>query len=604
MTKEKKFNQQDAISQGIDNIDVRYKVKEKGAWNNFLSILKTIPLPIILILISIITGLLTSYFSLLFPEYQQNLFTEDVNTKVIVKGVLIIVMTGTFLVTSAWINAYTSAEISYRMRNTVWDKILKLPVNYFDKNNSKELISRVSTDTASLSSLFVTDISILISSTYAFIVSLMKIGQYHKSLVLVSICAIPVQFLVKFIHGKVNFHVRDKLQFRLARITEYMAEMLSSIPLIKSFAKEKEETEQGNLAIKAYNKTYFAFSFFSSFFISLESSVTVVVEILVIYIGGKLVAGGNLELPKWIAFYLYSKVIIDNVNSFARFWTNIKETQGSLNRVGSLLLEEEESTEGKPISKNETKEDIVFDNVSFCYNSELVLKNINLTIPKGKVTAIVGKSGSGKTTILNLIERFYKVTEGEIRINNQNIDLFNLKAWRDRISYVAQQTSLYSSTLRENILYGVKNSENISDKRILQTLECVGLTKFSNDVSKLDTFIEEAGESLSGGERQKIAIARAMLNDSDILLLDEVTANLDAESMNNVKCSIDDFAKNITQIIVTHNLYTVLTADKIVVIKDGQIVGEGTHHELIKDNKYYKNLVQTELSFENSKEEQ
>lgn len=325
----------------------------------------------------------------------------------------------------------------------------------------------------------------------------------------------------------------------------------------------------------------------------MQSFLNAFQTLLVIIMGVLFISSKKLGVGTWVAYYLYAKNLIGIVNSQMGNWLAIKVAQGSTEKI-SRIVEEPLEEYKKTMKPDGKEEDIHFKNVYFRYDDKDVLSDVCFDIPYGKVTAFVGPSGGGKSTIANLLERFYKPVSGKINLGDTSIDEYDLKEWRKSFGYVSQDIPLISGTIRENILYGTDTEVN--EEEFNKAAELSSVSEFVSKFPEgFDKEVGEFGSKLSGGQRQRIAIARAILKDPKFLLLDEATSNLDACCENAVQKGLNNLMKGRTTIVIAHKLESAASADKIVVVDNGKISGEGTHDELLKNNKLYKELVEIQM---------
>lgn len=328
------------------------------------------------------------------------------------------------------------------------------------------------------------------------------------------------------------------------------------------------------------------------FFIGIDNIFMAINTILAVVVGVFLIRKGELTISTWVAFYMYSQSVNVSLLMITDLWPLIKDTQGGVTRIADFMQAESEDYAGTAI--NEPVGDIVFENVDFSYSSQPVLRGVNLTIPHNSLTALVGQSGAGKTTILGMLERFFIPDQGRITLDGVDIQSIALQDWRRNFAYITQEKNLFAGTIRENLIYGIERE--VSEEEILLALRAASILERVQEMPEgLDTMIGEGGSTISGGESQRIALARIMLKQPPILLLHEATANLDAESECRVLDSLDLLYEGRTSIAVAHRLSTVIHADHIIVLGDGEVLGQGTHEELMAGCPEYARLVETEL---------
>lgn len=481
--------------------------------------------------------------------------------------------------TMAFIRASTVRDL----RKKMYLKVLKLPLSYFTDARKGDLMTRISNDVqeieisvvASLTMIFRDPITVLVFVIYLFITS--------YQLTLFALALLPVS---GWLIGRVSRTLRSSsmlVQSRLGRLLSVVEETLSGLRIIKGFNAEKKMTEQFGSENDQYSKILkrvFRRAYLAS---PLSEVLASIVVILILFVGGSLAlkGTGNLDSGKLILFVLVFSQIIPPAKNITTAWFNIQKGLGSIDRLEQVLSAEEkiiEKPDATPVK--EFKESLEFRDVWFSYNSEPVLKNINLKIHKGQTVAIVGKSGAGKSTLADLLPRFIDAEKGSVLIDGKDVRDLKMTDLRSLMGIVSQNPILFNTSFTENIAFGVdipdlekvENAARIANAHnfIIET-EC----GYENNVG-------ESGTKLSGGQRQRISIARAIMANPPILILDEATSALDTESERLVQDAILKLMENRTSVVIAHRLSTIQNADLIVVLDNGTIVETGTHQELMK----------------------
>lgn len=570
------------------------KEGEEKIWGPFLKFITQVKLPYIWIILSIVVALGQTRLSLLFPEYTQKIMAGDISSKVIITTIIVVI--GQALLTSIWqfIGSVASSKVSLRVREYIWKKIVHLPMFFFDKNNPNELISRTTYDASQLSDLFANGIANVLSSIYQLIGTFLILFHYNWRLAATEAIIIPLVYLIGIVNGRISYKWNNKIQTSLAQLTEFLSEILQNIPLVKTFVKEESEEKRGGECIDKMYKTKLIRSCLSTIMGLFGRFTNVLQTILVIVVGIYLISKKIITIDIWIAFYMYAQGLTASVAVVMNEWLSIKTSQGAVRRITEIASQPEEGYNNL-LQYMKQENDILFENVTFKFSKKCVLHNLSFIIPKGKTTAIVGPSGVGKTTILKLLERFYEPHSGRILIGDKSINEYTLKDWRNEMGYVSQDIQLFSGTIRDNIIYGIERE--VSEEEIIEAAKksyaLDFITTFDNG---FDTEVGERGSRLSGGQKQKIALSRAILKDTEYLLLDEVTSNLDAESEYNIEKALEDFAVGRTIIVVAHRLSTIEHADQIIVFDNNQGIDIGTHNSLIENNAFYRKLISVQQS--------
>lgn len=529
-------------------------------------------------------------------NFQVSSFAADDNQKAIlfVVGVVIILF---FLKN---ISNYFALFFSTLIRNgviknlkkNIYEKIITLPLSYFSKNKKGDLISRMSSDVIEVQNSFLSIIEIFIRDplTIAFTIGAMFIISYKLTLFV--IVFIPVSgFIISFI-GKTLKRKSLLVQKEQAELTSITEETINGIKIIKSFLAE-------SFFKNKFDKTNTNFLSFSNKLINrqniaapLSEFLGILVIAVLLWYGGQLVLI-DMEL-KPAAFITYMGLaygVLTPAKSISKAFYSLKKGNAAAERVFEIIdCKSEFFDDSNKENLNSFKKCIEFKNVSFKYENATVLNNISLKVNKGEMVAIVGSSGSGKSTLVNLIPRFFDKISGKILIDDIDInDLSRLKI-RSLIGIVSQDSILFNTSIKENIILG-DSKGNINEK-LSESLSIANADEFINELDDQDNYnVGDNGSNLSGGQKQRLAIARAVYSNSPILILDEATSSLDSKSEKLVQDAIDKLMINKTSIVIAHRLSTIQNANKIIVLDKGEIVEQGNHDQLIKNDSYYKKLI-------------
>ena len=529
-------------------------------------------------------------------NFQVSSFAADDNQKAImfVVGVVIILF---FLKN---ISNYFALFFSTLIRNgviknlkkNIYEKIITLPLSYFSKNKKGDLISRMSSDVIEVQNSFLSIIEIFIRDplTIAFTIGAMFIISYKLTLFV--IVFIPVSgFIISFI-GKTLKRKSLLVQKEQAELTSITEETINGIKIIKSFLAE-------SFFKNKFDKTNTNFLSFSNKLINrqniaapLSEFLGILVIAVLLWYGGQLVLI-DMEL-KPAAFITYMGLaygVLTPAKSISKAFYSLKKGNAAAERVFEIIDSKSEFfDDSNKENLDSFKKCIEFKNVSFKYENATVLNNISLKVNKGEMVAIVGSSGSGKSTLVNLIPRFFDIVSGKILIDDIDInDLSRLKI-RSLIGIVSQDSILFNTSIKENIILG-DSKGNINEK-LSESLSIANADEFINELDDQDNYnVGDNGSNLSGGQKQRLAIARAVYSNSPILILDEATSSLDSKSEKLVQDAIDKLMINKTSIVIAHRLSTIQNANKIIVLDKGEIVEQGNHDELIKNDSYYKKLI-------------
>lgn len=563
--------------------------RRSRVWVPFAKLLSVTKLPWLAIIALCVLDLTKSKLFLLFPQYTQQITAGDISIATF--SLMVAVVIGKALLTgaSSALDEFTNAKFSLRLRDAVWGRILRLPTAYYDKNMSRDFITRLTSDTDLVSANLVHIPSRLLTSLYTLIATFMILFTYDYRLAIAEAIMVPLTILGGLWEGHVHYKRMDKVQGKLAKLSGYLAETLTHLPLVKTFVKEEQEDKRGHEVIEELNMTSFKYNAMQITVMGIVSQSGTINNIVTVLVGAWLTSIGAITVDIWLAFYLFSGNLLTDVRNLMSVWTGLKDAQGAASRIASLATDPLDNYSGDE-NVDLGEKDLSVEDLTFRYGDKAVLSNVSLRIPQGKVTALVGPSGSGKSTLLSLLDRFYQPSSGSINVGENPISRYALSAWRDAIGYVSQDTLLFDGTIRENILYGL--SRTVSEEEFQKAVDAACVTEFVKTMEKgFDTKVGESGGKLSGGQRQRIGIARAILRDPQLLLLDEVTANLDAESEAKVNEALVNVTKGLTTVMVAHRLDSVQNADQIVVMAAGKVHGKGTHSELMKNDDLYRQMV-------------
>lgn len=481
-----------------------------------------------------------------------------------------------------------------KLRSDIADHIFGVKMKFFNKKNSSELSSEILNFTEKIKDLFTSTTMHLISIAISSI-SVAVLFVLSWKLTLVMMGSLLALVIVISPISSMNSKVYKKNQEALNKLIGALSSIFLEIKLVKSYTAEKTEaTRIGNLNTEVKNLSVKS--------VKIEAGIEPVImtifilNLFFIFVyGGSLVAKNEMTIGALIAFCLYLFQIITPMVNIGNFFKDIKSLNEISDNIVKIFELETEKTGTRPVGDVLKTESIKFDNVSFKYDDDaVILKDLSLEIEPKKTIAIVGPSGSGKSTLFSLLERFYNEYEGRISIGNTDINEFDLKDWRKKISYVQQISSTTEDSILNNLTYG--NDGPVPPELIEASLKKAGIYDYVNSLpEKLNTIVQEKGSNFSSGQLQRLMIARALIKQPDILLLDEITASLDSENELLVKITLDSIKNEKTIVIIAHRLSTVTSSDKIVFLDGGMITGIGTHEELLKTHALYEKYVNNQL---------
>ena len=565
------------------------KVSYKWAFKEYIWPRKKIVLVgLVLIIIRSLSGMVLPYAS---KTLMDNIIpSKDVSTL----WVLIIIVCSSILVqslTSFSLTRLLSVEaqhLIYLLRSQVQRKLLSLPINFFDNNKTGALVSRVMNDVEGVRNLVGTGLVQLIGGSITAIISLIiliKINALMTVFVLVPVGIFAIIAMKAFVYIRPIFKNRGVIN---AEVTGRLTEILSGVRVIKGFNAEEQENKSFQ---KGAEKLYLNVKKSLTATALITSSSTLLLGLAsagIMGIGGYFMMDNTMTFGDFISFTLFLGFMIAPIVQMSNIGSQLTEAMAGLDRTQELMeMTIEDNPEVRTNYLNEIKGDIVFNNVSFSYEeNKEVLHNISFKAPSGSVTALVGSSGSGKSTIASLAATFLNPTKGSVTLDGIDLSKVNLSSFRTHLGVVLQDDFLYAGTIRENILFPRPNA---SEEEVIIAVKGAYVNEFTDKfVDGLDTVIGERGIKLSGGQKQRISIARALLADPKIIILDEATSNLDTESETFIQKSLHTLMKDRTTLVIAHRLSTIQQANQILVIEEGKIVEEGMHDELIaKKGRYF-----------------
>lgn len=540
---------------------------------------KYILILVILTLISTIIGVFTPY---ILGKIIDNI-KNDITNLLIILFIFYIIKLLISLITNKIVIDKTQ-NILYKLRKEVITKLQFLSLEYFDKNDRGNIISILTNDIDKINDCLSEVIITIISSVITFIGVTIIMFYMNVTLSLIVVITVPIFFIIiSKMSKKMNEYFINS-QNKLGELTSNVEEVVSNIKVIKSISKEKYFINK----FKKINNQYKDISIKANMYSYLILPINIILNnfsnILIISVGSLLIIKGKIEIGSIIAFLSYASMFRDPITQIASLSSTIGESIAGATRIFDVIDKKEETKIRK--TKIDFKNSIIFKNVSFKYDKKYILKDINFKVNKNEVIAIIGETGSGKTTITNLLLNFYKINKGQILIDNIDINEIDLNSLRDNIGIVLQENYLFKGTILENIKYENK----ITDEEVIKICKKIKASRFIEKLEKgYNTIIDSDATNLSNGEKQLISIIRCIVKNPKIVILDEATSEVDVKTENYIYNGLRELLKNKTSIIIAHRLKTIKDADKIIVMEKGKIKEIGTHEELIKNkNKYYE----------------
>ena len=575
------------------------KAEKTGSWAGFFRMVRQINLPWLVLLIAFAFEMLYSQVTLMLPTTTTALMSGSLEASALRDAIIYYILYALVLLADFGLLGISRNWTIRNARNKVWGEMVRVRTDYYDRNTPTALTSAITNDleagVGGLASLIVS----VIPTIYYIVAALFVVGDFDRLLLIPILILLPVKYVYMVVVSRWMYKAQVGIYQRIGVLTGYLGERVKNLPLIKQFCTEKEEHENGQTA----SKNLFDARMHSTKVTCADSGIATAINLLQhmgnIIFGAILLQRGRITAADWVAFFLFSSTINARFGDLISTWQKIKTIQGQAARVVDIVEAPKEQTEAEAsetanvVSTSGAAPAISFRNVSFSYGEKQALKNVSFTVPAGSAVAIVGLTGSGKTTMLNLLERFYEAGEGSVMIGDRDVKELSLGQLRSRYSYVQQDAGVFSGSVREAMTYGIRR--DLTDEEIITAAQNAGAWDFIQKLSGgLDAKITADGASLSGGQRQRLVLAREFLRNADVLLLDEPTSALDAKTAQTVKQTIFRLFRGKTMLMVTHDMTLVSDMDQIVVLHDGAVAGQGTYDQVLADCPLFREMVEAQ----------
>ena len=546
----------------------------------------------------VVAGSTSAIAWLLDPAIEKIFLEKDQSLLLIIPFFIILAFSakGISLYAARVLMIQVGEEVKKKLQFDMLKSLINADTQFIDRKHSGKFISNLTYDVAHITNLLSTAILNLVKDSLTLIGLLVVMFVQNWKLALISLIMIPLASFASRTLGKRMRKAATQAQEKSGFFTTYLVELFKNHKLAKIFQKEKFEINRADfhlIGLMEKNKKI------TTLLVRMTPIMEVLTGIMIailIYYSGKLIVRDEIQVNNFFSFLAAMMLAYQPVRSLSTLNMVIQQGISAAARILPIVdtvntIQNVENAKALEVSKGS----INFKNIFFSYETseEEVLKGVNLEFEGGKMTALVGHSGSGKSTILNLIPRFYQASKGEITIDNQPINSVTLESLRDKISLVSQETTLFDDTILNNINYA---NENATSDEIYEVAKLSNAHEFINKLpNKYDTLIGENGLRLSGGEKQRISIARAMIKKSPIILLDEATSSLDSETEAKIQEALNTLTRNKTTIVIAHRLSTVLNSNNIYLVDSGKIIDNGKHEDLLAKSKLYKNFYEKQI---------
>lgn len=582
------------------------KQKETNLKQSLLKLFNYIKRYLPLIIPALILAIISSIFSIIGPDKLSDI-TDEI-TKGLITGINLdkVKEIGIFLITiyslgaifsyiQGFIMAIVTNRCAKKLRTEISDKINKLPLKYFDKNSYGDVLSRVTNDVDTIAQSLNQSLGNLVSATTLFIGAIIMMFVTNVTMAITAILASLIGFIIMSLILKNSQKYFNEQQKQLGNLNGHIEEVYSGHNIVKVYNAMNEEEQEFDKINEELYKSNRKSQFLSGLMPPIMSFIGNFGYVAVCVVGALLVMNNKITFGVIVAFMIYIRLFTNPLTQIAQALTSLQSTGAASERVFTFLEEPEmpKETNKKVLKKENAKGNIEFKNIEFGYDEDkTIIKNFSAKAKAGNKIAIVGPTGAGKTTMVNLLMKFYDIKKGDIIIDGISIHDLTRENVHDLFTMVLQDTWVFNGTINENIKY---NNTKISNEKVQEVCKIVGLDHYIKTLSKgYDTVLNEV-ESLSGGQKQLLTIARAMLEEKPFLILDEATSSVDTRTEELVQDAMDKLTNGKTSFIIAHRLSTIKNADLILVMKEGNIIEQGNHEELLKQKGFYADLYNSQF---------
>ena len=563
------------------------------------------------VLIVLIFSIASTIFAIIGPKIMGNATTEIFNgliskirdggqgidfsklLKIIFILTILYIISTVFSYAQSYIMSGVAQRISYRLRQEISQKINRLPMEYFDKNSKGDIISRVTNDVDTLSQTMNQSLMQVVTSVITVVGVFIMMLYINLTMTIAALIVMPLTMLVLSIIIRKSQVFFKQQQKYLGDINGKIEETFSGQNIVRGYNGERFEINEFDAINRKLYDTGWKSQFLSSIMMPIMNFVGNLGYVIVSILGGYMAINGRISVGDIQAFIQYMRMFTQPLNQLAQIMNLLQSTAAAADRIFEFLDEEEIDLSDKLPLEGPVQGNINFDHVRFGYNSDnIIIKDFSLDIKAGQKVAIVGPTGAGKTTIVKLLMRFYKLNSGKISIDGIDIESLDLESYRKNFAMVLQDTWLFSGTIMENLKYGRLDA---TDEEVYKAAKAAHVDRFiMTQKQGYDTILTEDSKNISQGQKQLLTIARAILSDPKILILDEATSSVDTRTEVLIQQAMDNLIKDRTSFIIAHRLSTIRNADLILVLNEGDIVEQGSHDELLAMDGFYSNLYRSQ----------
>lgn len=569
------------------------KKERKNIIAFFLDFYKRISIPWWLYITVFVLGVIYAEVEMKTSAYLVRVNKGELYNSVIIGYVFLLIGNAMINFLNPLVQAYADQKVIIRVRYMLWRKVLHLPMKQMEEAQPSSVVSALTNDVAEATRV-ISGLFTGAASCFGFFRACFILYEYNAPLSLYLMLCIPVAIVVFAIVGKLQYQIMKKRYASLNRMTTFFSEHLAAGKYVKAHVMEEKELENGYEAIESRYRADVYYAVMSQVQVLMNSVYSTLVTVVTAIGGASLIKRGKMEKTGINMFNTYTTQVNKYLAELLTMWQNVMGSRGALSHVEQILRMEEEHPEEGENWKDSGNKDIVFSHVNFSYGEEKeVLHDLSVRIPAGKTTAIIGNNGSGKSTVMKLMQGFYKPDSGEIRIGENQMGNVALHELHCRFGYVLQNNPLLSGTIRDNIMYGAEQKMTEADmKKAARTANADGfIEELPNGY---DTLLGEAGTRLSGGQKQRIAIARALLLHPEYLILDEAGASLDHDTYMDIYKKIQEQMKGKTIVFIAHDMREIEEADYLIVMNRGGIEACGSQKEVMETSSTYREYMQSQ----------